>query len=110
MSSSCVVCGYSITDPICGKCYIKQTRAVLNDLKVHSLAIDVIVHKMKSKLFVETLNEAKCILCGKENLTLCRYCFSFISANVMRELNLSESFIKNFEYNQLDEEVNSLFI
>ncbi len=102
MSNSCVMCRYSITDPVCGRCYIKQTEAMLNDLKVHSLAIEVIMTKIKSK-FIETLNDTVCILCKKENVALCRYCFSLILINTLRELNLSEKLIKNFEY-LVDEE------
>lgn len=103
-SNACVICGDSITDPVCRNCYIKQTGVLLNDQKVHSLANEVILSKIKNKFPIETLNDTECVLCRKDNVSLCRYCFSVILMRALRELNFSEDLIKNFQYNPMYEE------
>lgn len=106
MTNLCMMCEYSITDPMCGKCYLRQLAVILEDSKMHPLAINIILQKMQGKILIETTNEATCILCRKENLTLCRYCFTLILMNILRDLNMPEDFIRNFEYNSVDEKGN----
>lgn len=100
-SNSCTICGYSISDPICSNCYIKQTLIILNDLKINSIAIDFIKSKLKSKFILETLNDAECILCKKDIVNLCRYCFSAGLIRILKELNFTQNLIENFEFNPL---------
>lgn len=104
-SNSCAVCGDSITDPVCRRCYIKQTLILLNDLKVNSMVNGIISSKIKNKFPIETSNDTECILCKKENVTLCRYCFSVMLINILREMNFTENLIENFEYHPMHEEI-----
>lgn len=106
-SNSCAVCGDSITDPVCRRCYIKQTEILLNDLNIHEIANEIILRKIKNKFPIETLNETECILCRKDYAAICRYCFSIILTNLLRELNFTKEMIENFGYNSIYEE-NSL--
>jgi len=53
--TSCEICGYSITDPVCYSCYIRQTRELLNDLKVDIIINDFITNKLKYKISEETI-------------------------------------------------------
>jgi hypothetical protein len=108
LDNSCVVCNYPITDPICGRCYIKEVKAKLNDFGMHPLAIEVLICKLKKKVFIETSNQEICILCGKENLTLCRYCFSIILGKVLRELNFPEKLIRDMGYIEEEKSVSFL--
>ena len=102
--NSCVICKYPITDPVCRDCYIKETKLLLNDLKVNSKISDFIKNKLKNKFPIETLNDTECIICKKENVTICRYCFSVNLIRTLRELNFTEDLIENFEYDQIYEE------
>lgn len=77
---------------------MRQTKIILNDLKLHPMAIEIILSKIKERFPIENLNETECILCRKENVTLCRYCFSMLLIRILRELNLSENLIKTFYY------------
>jgi hypothetical protein len=77
-SNSCVICADSISDPVCRSCYIKQIEILLNDFKAHFMAKEIILRKIKNKFPLETLNETECILCQRENATLCRYYFSIM--------------------------------
>ena len=104
-SNACAVCKYSITDPVCKSCYIKETRVLLNDLKVDSMISDYIKVKLKKIAYPEYLNDTECILCRKENVYICRYCFSVLLLRVLRELNFTEDLIKNFKYNSVYGEV-----
>ena len=101
----CAICEYSITDPVCRKCYIKETRVLLNDLNVNSRVTKFIINKVKDKFPVENLNSTKCILCNKENVTLCRYCFSVILTRILSELNFTDDLIENFKYSGVPEEI-----
>jgi len=99
-----MVCRDSISDPVCRICYIKQTEILLNDLNLHEIANEIILRKIKDKFPTETLNTTECILCKKDNVAICRYCFSIILKNILRELNLPEEMIENFGYNNMYEE------
>lgn len=103
----CIVCGYSISDPVCKRCYIKQIEILLADLNLHEIVNEIILKKIKNKFPTETLTDMECILCKKDNVTVCRYCFSVILKDTLKELNFTEEMIENFGYNPLYEE-NSL--
>jgi hypothetical protein len=102
-TTSCIICGYSITDPVCRSCYIKQTKLSLMDLKIDSLTTNFIINKIKVRFPIETLNDTSCILCNKENVTLCRYCFSSILMWILEELNLPDEFFDSFDFRMLNE-------
>lgn len=102
-SNSCLICNDSISDPVCRNCYIKQIKILLNDLKIPHIAKEIILNKIKNRFPVETLNDTECILCRQENVALCRYCFSIILTNILRELNFTEDLIENFGFNPMYE-------
>lgn len=104
-SNSCIICKYSISDPVCKSCYVKEMGILLNDLRLHEITVEIILNKIKSNFPASNLNDTKCILCRKEKVTLCRYCFSIILKNILRELNFTEDLIKNFGYNPTYEEI-----
>lgn len=97
-SNLCAVCGYSITEPVCKGCYTKQTLILLDDFKVNSANSKFINCKLKNMLHLDTLNDTECILCKKDNVSICGYCFSRIIMRILREMNFSEDIIGNFEY------------
>lgn len=100
-SNSCVICGYSISDPVCRSCYIRQVEVILKDLDLPEIANEIILRKIRDKFPTETLNDTECILCGINNVTICRYCFSIILTNILKELNFTEDMIENFGYSQM---------
>jgi hypothetical protein len=77
----------------------------LNDLEFHPIAKEIILKKIKDRFPTETLNDTKCILCQRENVTMCRYCFSVLFTNILRELNFTENLIKKFGFNPILEEI-----
>lgn len=103
-TNSCVSCLDSISDPICRECYIKQITIFLNDLNLSESTNNLILKKIKNRFPTESLNDTKCISCGKEEITICRYCFSIILKKVLRDLDFSEDVIRDFGYNYTYEE------
>ena len=103
-SNPCILCEDSIYDPVCRSCYIKQIKVLVNDFKFHPMAKEIILKKIKNKFPIETLNNFECILCQSENVTMCRYCFSIILRNILRELNFTEDLIEEFGFNPIHEE------
>ncbi len=100
-SNLCISCGYSISDPVCRGCYIKQTKILLNDLSLHEVVDEIVLEKIKNRFPAETLNDTKCVLCRKHNVAMCRHCFSVILTNILRNLSFTEEAIENFGYNQM---------
>ena len=62
---------------------------------------DFINNKIKNTFHSETLNDIKCILCKRDVVSICRYCFFISLIRILRELNFSEKLIENFGYNPL---------
>lgn len=106
-SNSCMICGYSITDPVCGSCYTKQTLVLLSDLKLNSTTNIFIEKKLKNIFYSEKLNDINCILCKKNNVFICHYCFLENLGRILEELNFNEGMINNLR-GDLSYEENSL--
>ena len=103
-SNSCIVCGDSISDPICRSCYLKQTLVLLNDLNLHYSTKRIILSKLKTKFSKDTLNDAECILCNSGNISLCLYCFSVALTKILKSLNFPEDLIESFGYHSMPKE------
>jgi hypothetical protein len=104
-SNSCIICQDSISDPVCRSCYLKQVKILLNDFEVHPIAKEIILRKIKRRFPVEFLNDTQCILCKKENVSMCRHCFSVILIDILRELNFTENLIEEFGFNPMNKEI-----
>lgn len=76
---------------------MKQTGAVLSDLRLHSMAKEIILNNIKNKFSAESLNDTECVLCKRDNVTLCRHCFSAILRRVLVEISFPEEMMENFE-------------
>jgi len=104
-SNLCTLCEDSISDPVCRSCYIKQTNILLNDFKINPLAKEIVLRKTKNKFPLESQNDTECILCQRENVSMCRYCFSIILTNILRGLNFTEDLIEEFGFNPMNEKI-----
>ncbi|VVB77637.1 Uncharacterised protein [uncultured archaeon] len=94
--SHCTICLERITDPVCIRCYIKQFAIWFEDTNLNPLFLEFTLEKIKDKLLVDTINDTDCIICKKENVNICFYCFGFITVEILKELNISEELIDNF--------------
>jgi len=96
-SNPCILCGDFIKDPLCNDCYINQTKILLNDLEIHTIAKDFINDKIEDLFHLETLNQVKCVLCKKDIVSICHNCFLEYLITLLREINFTESLIESLE-------------
>lgn len=93
----CINCFEGITNPVCEKCFLKQIEYWLIDRKVGSESRKIIIKNIKNQMPKgETLNEIECIICGKENVSLCSYCFFLKVVKVLKTLHFKEDAMENF--------------
>ena len=92
----CIRCYEPITNPVCTKCHLREIDAWLRDKKINSMMRAVVLKSIKNSVPEEALNENNCILCNKEDLSACSYCFFLISARVLRELNFGQELVTDF--------------
>ncbi len=55
-----------------------------------------ILTKIKQDNFSEDLGKTECIICKKENVSVCSYCFFLKTTKTLRKLNLGGQFIQYF--------------
>ena len=96
INNNCNICFEPINDPICIYCYIKQIRNLLRDKGLNVFVTRFIINKLKNKFTLEWINETDCLLCKKESISICFFCFSKIMINTLEELNFSEQDLENF--------------
>lgn len=77
----------------------------MSDFEAYSVENEIVLRKIKNRFPIKTQNSFKCILCRRENVAICRYCFSIILTNILRELNFGEDFIENLGYSPMYGEV-----
>jgi hypothetical protein len=103
-SNLCVICYDSISDPVCRSCYIKQLGILLDDLKIRLISAEAVLDKIKRRFPVDTLNDTSCILCRRENVSMCGYCFTIVFRDTLRELGFGEELIEEFGYSTMYKE------
>jgi hypothetical protein len=95
----CIICYEILVDSVCRKCYTKEIEVWLIDLKINFNIISFIFEKLEKNLSFysfETPNNIKCIICHKEYLSICSYCFFSKTERILYELNFPKNLIKNF--------------
>ena len=101
----CEICLMPISHPICINCYSKHVRYWLKDLNISQLKKLELDRKLRRMLLTETLNEERCIVCGKEAVSVCSYCFFLKMSRLLVALDFSkksqDSFQEIFNY-QID--------
>lgn len=96
LEEECAVCLQPISNPVCERCYLKQIDAWLKQIHVTMMPRAFILNHIRKNTSFDTLSDVRCVLCGRENVSVCSYCFFDKVANILRGLNLSEEFIQTF--------------
>lgn len=98
----CMRCFEPITNPVCVKCHLDEVRFFLKDMDVEEDLARAIITDIKNYVRGETLHQENCILCSKENLSTCSYCFFLISARVIKKWlgkgETVDTFLELFNY------------
>ena len=94
--NSCIVCYEPITNPICRKCYIKQIGAWIKDLGLNSMETKITLNQVKKDVPKLTVPSSNCILCQKENISLCSYCLFLKATHTLQKMNFPDNLINQF--------------
>ncbi len=99
---TCTECLYSIKNPICSSCFLKQINVWLKDREIATIYRNIIISKLKNTVAIDSNNEENCIICNNESPSLCSYCFFHKVALSLQEINFGdkelEEFLEIFNY------------
>lgn len=111
MSSLCLKCGYSVTEPICASCITNEIKIWLHEKPIKKEIIKKIDKELKHLLgqiesldlvFLPSRNKKsasmmKCIKCKKEMHLMCFYCVTNQASKIIRDNLEEESSIESFQ-------------
>jgi hypothetical protein len=84
----------------------------MQSLKIKEVPRNIVIGIIKRKFNIETTNEGSCILCGKEEVDTCSYCFFSTIEKILNELNFSEELMEDFHeifnYQQTEDHLQKL--
>jgi len=86
MEEQCEICLHPITDPVCVSCYLKHARVWLRDFGVTEKQVEKAIAQIKESLPAETLNQHRCVICGKNDVSVCMYCSFLRTSKVLLRL------------------------
>lgn len=92
----CSICLHAISNPVCTKCYLKHARYWLKDFGLKDEKIEETLRKIKQNLPEESLNEHKCVICGKEIVSICAYCAFLRTSQTILQLHANKKQIESF--------------
>lgn len=93
----CPKCNYSVSDPICVKCYLMELAIWLNEQKITLDQRAKLMRKIRKNLLYDNFSKQTCILCEKNAVSLCMYCFFFNVMYYLKVLNFSDETIESFQ-------------
>lgn len=99
----CRICSQNISHPVCGHCYSRHISYALNDLNI------AIKDKMKieariKKIFKDSPNEDKCVICSKETTSICTYCCFLNVSRILSEFDVKDTNTFDIFNFQIDED------
>lgn len=94
---TCSNCWEPITNPICIECHLRQINLWMRENNIHPKKREYILKRIKRKIpKIKNIENAKCILCNTNRLTVCSYCLFLISARIIVEENFNAALIEDF--------------
>jgi len=94
----CVRCSQRISNPICEKCYFKHLEMWLKEHNIQSHIKIKILQNIKGINTKENLNETKCVICEKNTLSFCTYCYFFNIECILSKSGVEREIIKDFRH------------
>lgn len=96
----CIDCHESISNPICLNCFLKQINHWLIDNKIKPKTKNNLIKEIEKAFFKEIYhnpeNEMECILCEREEVTVCSYCFFFKVIKILERFNIGKKQLNEF--------------
>jgi hypothetical protein len=104
----CTECSEVITNPVCERCYLKEIAHWMKDLGIGMIPMKLVLSKIKKEIPADSLNETTCIICGRETLSDCAYCFFLKVGKILKQMNFPDKeiseFLNIFNYRHYHEE------
>src|SRR3989344_7531078 len=95
----CMSCYKPINNPICESCKIEELLSLLAGYPIFIKTKIEVIKKIRRHLQRETLeNDALCIICGKNTLSICSNCFMLIAAKAFKDVDLNREIMGQFLY------------
>jgi hypothetical protein len=92
----CIGCFHVITEPVCKDCYLRQFKMWLEDGVSNNRFTKDVVIDVKKSFGHESNNESMCVLCGRENVSVCTYCYFSNVRNLLERSGMSEEILEGF--------------
>ncbi|MBM3234177.1 hypothetical protein FJZ19_03715 [Candidatus Pacearchaeota archaeon] len=92
----CEVCLHPISNPICVECYLKHVASWLGDFGFSERKAVKILGRIRQRLPRETMNEYRCIVCGKNDASICMYCAFLATSKIFLKLNAPKKYLDVF--------------
>ena len=102
----CAICLHAISNPVCTSCYLRHASYWLRDFGLNEERVRETINKIRQSLPEESLNEHRCVVCGKDVVSICAYCAFLRTSQTILQLHANkkqiESFIdgSNFKYEE----------
>jgi hypothetical protein len=93
MERACVICNYTITNPVCTDCLKEEVLCFLAD---HN---EKLVEDFKdyNKIFPKNSKVSRCIICG-ELMDTCPHCYCNDISKLIKNNILKDTFIETFNF------------
>lgn len=99
---SCIICLEPITNPVCRECYIREIGAWLKENIKSDVTKKIVLLSIIHAIPKNDYKKDRCILCEKEEVSTCSYCFFLKTFQILKNINIPEykidSFRETFNY------------
>jgi len=96
LKKKCLLCSHEINPPVCTNCLLKKIDNTLKIFGISKHNRDSVIESMNKKISFNDLNTKKCMICNKNEISLCGYCFIFTINKTLIEYNFPNDFIGHF--------------
>ena len=94
MERACVVCNYTITNPVCTSCLEKEVVCWAADHNENLAKVLLNFNKIFPNKFEEN---TRCIVCG-DNMNICPHCYCKDVSEMIDDDLLKDTFIETFNF------------
>jgi hypothetical protein len=94
---NCIICLEPITNPVCIECYLKEINSWLQENIENKITRQIILLSIINKIPKTPFKKDLCILCGKNEVTTCSYCFFLKTLEILKKLELSRETMNSFK-------------
>ena len=94
MERACVICNYTITNPVCTNCLEEQVLCFLAD---HNERLVKDFNNFKKIFPIENNKISKCIKCGHD-MDICPHCYCKEVSENIDDNYLKDTFIETFNF------------